>query len=510
MAVYSLPSLSEKVAQNNRTLFTCMCEDESGSLCRFINKTSCSFQDDVPPTYTVDMLWDYFANDVKQQEHTYPIFRDFEHLSNRLDGSDELGKRVLKAVSVFRVTKPTRFRTTSDILANALNIQNTQQSAFYETLERLSDHRNGNRVLMLLTDGSYRTAVSNVTESLMVKIKNLLNLSLTQSPLFPAVKYLSSISMDQSDFPTSYDATAYLDEFGVERKLSITPVSLYQLKESLHLLSKNLGKGTFEDGLLLIAFCEDSHQIEEAKNIAINTLNSDQYQQILLAIPKQPVSFLEPLLQHQALRYLQKTESSLYAEGAELFEEWKIWYEDVNGNLVSEIQSLLNPENQMLDYYWKGNLKPEILNKRKLKNWVSDVMLSVFPYSPVIGDDKLAQDDFAGNWGYRKECRDIALTLATKDAATSLMSTNFAAQKHVIQLLLISNGLLQKNQAGEAIIRRPDATDHPGAAKVWDVIAEHISKAKRGPQDMNSLVTKLRKPPYGLKCRVSCLFSLRQ
>jgi len=31
MAVYSLPAISEKVAQDNRTLFTCLCEDEPGS-----------------------------------------------------------------------------------------------------------------------------------------------------------------------------------------------------------------------------------------------------------------------------------------------------------------------------------------------------------------------------------------------------------------------------------------------------------------------------------------------
>ncbi|MDO9096833.1 MAG: hypothetical protein Q7U60_01745, partial [Candidatus Methanoperedens sp.] len=280
MAVYSLPSLSEKVAQNNRTLFTCLCEDDFGSLWRFINKTNCSFEDDIPPTYTVDMLWDYFANDVKQQEQTYPIFRDYEHLNARLDGSDDIGRRILKTVPVFRVTKPTRFKGTQEVLAYALNIQNADQPAFYETLERLSDHKNENRVLMRLNDGSFRTAVSNVTESLKGKIEKLLDLPLLQSPLSPSIKYLNSIWMEQ-EFPTSYEATAYLDEFGVERKLTINPISLYQLKESLHLMTKNIGKGTFEDGLLMIALCENSHQIEEAIGIALNTLNDEQYKQVV-------------------------------------------------------------------------------------------------------------------------------------------------------------------------------------------------------------------------------------
>lgn len=505
MAVYSLPSLSEKVAQNNRTLFTCLCEDEPGSLCRFMHRTSCSFSGEIPPIYTVDMLWDYFAKDVEQQEQTYPIFRDYEHLCARLDGSDELGKRILKAVSVFRVTKPTRFKSTQEILTYALNIPEAERPGFGEILDRLSDHRNENRVLMRLNDGSFRTAVSNVTESLMVKIRKLLDLPITHSPLVPTVKYLSSI-WAELEFPVSYEATAYLDEFGVERKLSIIPVSYYQLKESLHLLTKNLGKGSFEDGLLLAAICEDSYQIEETRGIALNSLASEQYRQIVLAVPKQAPSFVELLLQHQALRYLQKNESSLYADGGELFEEWRIWYEDINGKLINEVQALLNPENQMLDYYWKGNLASDIANKRKLKSLVSDVMTSVFPHSPVIGDDKLAQDNLTANYGYKKECRDIALTLANKEAAAGLMSTTSSAQKHVIQLLLILNGILQKNQAGNPDIRRPADDKHPGAAKVWDTIADHIVKAKRGPQDMNALVAKLRRPPFGLKCRVMPVF----
>ena len=394
---------------------------------------------------------------------------------------------------------------TKDILAYALNIRDAELPAFYDTLEQLSDLRDENRVLMRLNNGVFRTAGRHVTESLMVKINNLLDLPITQSPLIPSTKYLNSIWIEL-EFPTSYEATAYMDEYGIERKLSINPISLYQLKESMHLITKNIGKGTFEDGLLMIALCENSRQIEEARDIALNILNDEQYKQVIISIPKQPISFLEVLLQHQAFRYLQKTESSLYAEGTELYEEWNILYEDVNGKLVNEVQALLNSENQMLDYYWRGNLKSDIVNKRKLKSLVSEVMTFVFPNSPYIGDDKLAQDDFAGNWGYRKECRDIALTLANKDASFGLMSSTSAAQRHVIQLLLTSNGILQRNQAGDPDIRRPVEAEHPGTAKVWDVIRDYIGKAKRGPQDMNAMVAKLRKPPYGLKCRVMPVF----
>jgi len=505
MAVYSLPAISEKVAQNNRTLFTCLCEDEVGSFCRFTRNVNCSFNDLPPPFYTVDMLWDYFSNDVRQQEQTYAIFRDYEHLVARLDGDDELGRRILKAVSVFRVTNPTRFKITQEILAYGLNTAKAKHESFFEKLAQLSDHRNENRILMRLNDGSFRTAVSGVTESLMVKIRKLLDLPITDSPLLPPVKYFNSI-WEKLPVPTSYEATAYYDEFGVMRELGVQPISLYQLKESLHVLTKNLGKGSFQDGLLWVVLCENTDQIEQARSAALAELTSEQYRQVVLAVPKQPISFFEDLLQHQALRHLQKTESSLYDEGGELYEEWKVWYDDINGKVTNEVQALFNPENVAFDYYWKGGLRAGVANKRQLKSLVSEVMSSVFPYSPTIGDDKLARDDFSGNWGYRKDCRDITLKLAKRDAARELMTETGAAQKHVIQLLLVANGILYNNQAGEPSIGRPAEDKHLGAAKIFDVMAEHIEKAKRGPQDMKGLVTKLRKPPYGLKCRVMPIF----
>jgi hypothetical protein len=66
MSVYSLPAISEKVAQNNRTLFTCLCEDEPGSFKRYLPTAVCDSEAPCPPMFTVDGLWDYFANDVKQ------------------------------------------------------------------------------------------------------------------------------------------------------------------------------------------------------------------------------------------------------------------------------------------------------------------------------------------------------------------------------------------------------------------------------------------------------------
>lgn len=500
MAVYSLPAISEKVAQNNRTLFTCLCEDEPGSFKRFLDKAVCHEGDPGPPMYTIDGLWDYFSNDVKQQERTYSIYRDFEHLKARLEDDDLLGLRILKAVSVFRVTNPARVKVTEEILSYSLDISERDHDFFKKELERHSNLKNENHILMKLqADGSYRPAVSSATESLMEKMRKLLNDSperLGQSP----VQYLKSL-WKQFQFSESYEATSYEDDFGVKRKLEIEPISMNQLKESLHILTKNLGAGSFSDGILFVVFCSSSSEIDEAKQIATTQLTDEKYNQVVMAIPKEPIQLFVLLKEHQALSYLKRNEASLYGEGGELHEEWCIYDNDRSTQLKDTVDNLFAPEKQMLDYFWAGLLQT-VLNTRQIKKMTSDVMYKVFPDCPVIGEPKLALDDFGGGWGYRKDCRDITMKMTEKGAAQKLWNETAAAPQHIIRQVLRSNGILRKNQAGDCVLEKPQADVFNGANKTWECIEKYINNARLRPFEMKNMVRTLRKSPYGVKCRV--------
>lgn len=504
MAVYSLPAISEKVAQNNRTLFTCLCEDEPYSFKRILDKSLFDSKIPYPPMFTVDQLWDYFSKDVKQQERTYSIYRDYELLKTRLNDDDILGLRILKAVSVFRVTNPTKIKVTGEILEYSLNIPLEDHISFTETLQRHSDLQNENHILMKLqADGTYRPAVSSATESLIGKVRKLLTETpekLGQSP----VQYLKTL-WGKLPVGDSYEVTSYGTDFGVMRQLMIEPVSMNQLKESLHILTKNLGAGTYMDGILLVVLCTSSSEIEEAHHIASEILAAAQYQQVILAIPREPLEVFGLLKEHQALSYLKKNEASLYAEGGELHEEWQIWDDDKFAQITDTMGDLFSPEKQRLVYFWQGELH-EILNTRQIKKLAANLMYRVFPDCPIIGEPKLAMDDFGGNWGYRKDCRDIVMKLTENGAAQRLWEETAAAPKHIITQIFKTNGILKKNLAGDYVIEKSDPDAFNGASKTWDCFKKYIDMAKQRPVEIKNLVRALRKPPFGMKCRSMPLF----
>jgi len=504
MAVYSLPAISEKVAQNNRTLFTCLCEDEPGSFKRFFEKAAFNPSKPFPPMYTIDNLWDYFSNDVKQQSRTSSIYRDFEFLRARLPSKDQLGLRLLKAVSVFKVTNPARIKVNEETLAYSLNIPDKKRKYFAKELARHSDLKNENHILMKLNaDGSYRPAVSSATENIIDKIKKIITETpekLVQSP----VQYLKSL-WPKLNVNESFEATSYSDSFGVLRELMIEPISISQLQEDLHLLTKDIGDGLYLDGILLVVLCSNSADIKIAQEIATNTLSEKEYRQIVLAIPKEPVLIFHILREHQALNFLKINEAALYGEGGELNEEWNIYDEDRTTQLMDIVSDLFSPEKQMLEYYWQGQFR-KVINTRQIKKLTSDLMNTVFPNCPFIGEPKLASDDFGGNWGYRKDCRDLTLKLTNKDAAEKMWTETASSPKHIITQIFKSNGILSKNQAGEFTIDIPDKKAYKGAHKTWKTIEGFIDKSKRAPIPMINIVKALRKPPFGIKCRAMPLF----
>ena len=159
----------------------------------------------------------------------------------------------------------------------------------------------------------------------------------------------------------------------------------------------------------------------------------------------------------------------------------------------------------MLGYFWQGQ-EQKVLNTRQVKKLTSKVMYEVFPDCPNIHEPKLTLDDFGGNWGYRKDCRDIIIKLAGKGAAEKLWNETATAPRHVITQVFKSNGMLRKNQAGEYVIEKPDESAFNGASKTWECIEKYINKARSQPVRMDNLVRALRKPPFGVKCRAMPLF----
>lgn len=96
IAAYVLPRVSEKVAQNERTLFSFLCKDEENSLIDFVNRND--------ECVKLDAIYDYFEGNILNSglvDKFVSIIKDTKVLLASLE--DEISKFILKTISIVYV-----------------------------------------------------------------------------------------------------------------------------------------------------------------------------------------------------------------------------------------------------------------------------------------------------------------------------------------------------------------------------------------------------------------------
>jgi hypothetical protein len=99
LATYSLIQLSEMIAQNERTLFTFIADNDSNSLCSFLRNEINE------NTYGVDALYDYFSPLLEKEDDDklHEIWFKSETILNKVSNRNE--RRIVKALAVSLLIK---------------------------------------------------------------------------------------------------------------------------------------------------------------------------------------------------------------------------------------------------------------------------------------------------------------------------------------------------------------------------------------------------------------------
>lgn len=100
VAAYLLLNVSEKVAQNERTLFTFISNDEPHSMARFINEHT----KDMEWSIGADLIYDYFSTLFKKEvsnEYIHNIWLSSEYAIDKCKDEDQ--RKVLKALAIILI-----------------------------------------------------------------------------------------------------------------------------------------------------------------------------------------------------------------------------------------------------------------------------------------------------------------------------------------------------------------------------------------------------------------------
>ena len=367
VSTFILPRLSEKVAQNERTLFTFLSSEDKHTLSAFLKIAEGAF-----PMLTPDYLYDYFEPLFRKEPYTSDIHKTYRLTANVLqkveDGS--IHAKIIKTLSlIYIVEQFEKLPPVYDVIVDAYRDVVGDTKVISEALTELV---NKECIVYLKRSNNYlklkESSGVDVPQEIAKKIEsNRATLSVRD--------ILNKSAFDSFMYPTRYndehEITRYFDFVFISSK-EFWAVDNWDLKI----------EETLADGVVYAIVPENASDI---KNIGKALLDGNgKNDRIVFCVPKKYVDIEKIAFEYKAVQDLK----ALVVDDEVLSDEYDIYIEDLEEVIGSYIYSYARPENGGADYYHNGE-KKSIFRKAQMSALLSDICEMLYPHSPVINNESI-------------------------------------------------------------------------------------------------------------------------
>ncbi len=478
IATYMLPRLNARLAQNERTTFRFLWDDELG-LRYFINNCPLSFDDSTwQHLLPVDYLFWYFESSLEQKRSDLSLAYEEaqKHLSReQLEG---LEGRIVRALVLFEVLNDGRLRSNQAFLAQALNVPPEYKQNLEHALHNLQElsiaipDNAGNyeinkpgradpRVLRATIDAEAR----RTTDSMIVALNS--------------ERRLNDITPD-----------IYNQESKAKRSFRAVFVGINELSSPAWI------DETIKSADALVLYVIAATDNERAEAMTKARMLTKERSLIIVAIPRNVSNLEDAYRRYRACRSLRTQQEYGSEEYQKLLRDDGFVGKDYYNQFNVAYNFFNDPGN--LEWYWQGEVKGNVQQSIHLIRFVSDVMKQV--YSKGV---------------FHNQQQHLALekvNAAGKKAVDAILGSNISVKntgkKAAEEAVLVDGaavmGLIQLSGTDKGYQKYTVTPPTKGSSReVWETIAKYFNS---GTTDLEALFEELRMPPYGLYPPVIALF----
>lgn len=360
--MYILPRLSEKVAQNERTLFTFLSANHKNTLVEFVEKSVDPF-----PFVTPDYLYDYFEMQFKKELYSTEIYKIY-HLSSRILRKVKKGSlqsKIIKTIALLYIIEQfEKFPPTVDSIMDIF-------------IETVSDPK---EISIALNDLIYDSSIvylrgSNgylkLKESSGIDIKEQISSKTEYLKLnFNTKDILNELAIDNYLYPVRYN-----DEHCITRYFEFKFISSIEYYT---------GRFDLTDcdacGVVQAVFFENADEFNNFNQSAVTTND----ERIITIIPKTYVDISSYAFEYKALQEL-KTEN---VDDDIIVDEYEVFLEDLDIIIKNFISGFTRPEMQKVSYF-HVNKCINLYRKAQLSALLSDICEHIYPNTPIINNESI-------------------------------------------------------------------------------------------------------------------------
>jgi hypothetical protein len=484
LVVFALTRLSNKVAQNERTMFTFLTANEPEAMIGALRSIHLN-DDDL--LVRIATLWDYFSDAIRANTGVGGAHRVWSGVAHALDKvlpGDVLGETLIKALGVLTIcTDNNVARPETGILCWAVGAETDEQVSAVETT--LDNLRRRKVIVKRQIDGFWTfTSGSDIdfeqklievlerTEPTALQLRRLLE-QLRPAPFTLARRYNQSRSMTRY-FTGLYRWSSEIDGIPWD-------VQLEQLDNA--------------DGLVVYVLAMDELSLQQAQEYF------QMHPQIIYVLPHKPLVTLSDVLRELfGLEELNNDPELKQQDDRDRIQRELDWLiEDAEARLERELHALIDPRNGQANWISTKNeklLTSHVVSTAQATRLLSEICDQVFSSTPEFNSEGLNKRYPTG--------QQISASQKVIDAIFgNSMDMTLGLEGHgpeiaAMNSLLVMTGILQNSGNGVWVIARP--TQNPLLEAVWDCIDQFLVMCvEQGSQPIIALVETLIAPPFGIR-----------
>ena len=463
IAALILPTLCQKVAQNERTLFNYLGSQET-----FGFKDALSRLEKVGDWVLPWEIFEYFIQNQSAATTDHLTHRRWAEVitaTERLGDANVLETQLLKTIGLFNILgSQAGFKASVEVLhccfPSAVNVQqllaNLEAKSIINYRKFSSEYR-----VWEGSDFELDVAVKETVQQIgRINLAETLTRRNKVSPIV-ARKYSIKNGMLRFFTPFYIDATIKKSFFEANQQAKIVFFFSEDQDDKQALINI---QNTYAHPLTLYVLCENAPQI---KTIVTEAIALEQIQAERPEIKSDPVAQRELKDSLQNIKAIEKELLGQYLE-----------------------------QPQQYQWYWEGEAI-DIPSRRALQNQLSLILESVYDKAPLIKNELINRSKVSGQANGAKNKLIAALLTKASSEDLGFDPTKYPAEKTIYRAVFKETGL-HAFINGEWQLTNPPVDNKYALAPVWQGITDFL-KGTTQPQKLTNLYAHIENAPYGVQ-----------
>ena len=459
ITAYSLLRVSEKVGQNERTVFTFLAQNQEDTLVDFL-KSHTGFS-----LMTVDYVFNYFKDLFRKSTFNKSVHSMWAKADSALyQTDDEISSKIIKAMAIFGIVADDNLRPISTHIKAALNLSDNDFDTAIKKLlsKKIIAQRESSEYVLLTANGvDVQNNVKNYIDSKITKLNrcDILNGLLDLKFLLPR---------------------QYNDEYCMIRYFKIKFMEAVEFNNTKNWIQ--LFENEKADGILLYILSDK----EEDRLAAIKHVEGFENQQhIVLNVPDEDWSGDRLVKQYHAVQQLKLSDEAKL--DPHYFEELSVFEDDTRKRLTKEVEHFFSAASVLSKFYNCDGEIEDIRKQVRLNKEISQICLKKYNQTPKINNELINKDVISTPI---RKARNLIVKhiLDNSDEKEMPALPGLGPEVSIFNSVFVATGL-----------NRSSNIEDLGLNSVLAVITDFVRSAEEHKRAFSDLYNILLTAPYGVR-----------